>query len=315
MKEPPIFSIIVTVYNVSDYLEECLNSVERQTIKQYELIVVDDGSTDCSGKIIDLYSTKHSNVRVIHQRNQGLSAARNMGLKYAKGEYILFLDGDDYIHPETLKMFLEYIDKSHPEIIATYKNYVVEFNKAICVEPHVCIDESLISGTLSGIEYLNCAMRLNAYQACAQYYVYQKLFLDKIKVQFEKDIFHEDELWSLQVLPQAIRVAVNKVPFYYHQIIRDKNSRDLIHVCHELDQSLPRTLDYVWIRDHIATLYMNATYMGGIGILKDEKLNRKFPLVNAHTSKNCIKAIIYLISPYMYVRLDSFIKRPGRRSI
>ena len=154
-RKSPIFSIIVTAYNVSAYLDECLNSVTRQTVEQYELIIIDDGSTDRSGEIIDLYGIKHNNVRVIHQKNQGLSVARNVGLKSAKGDYVLFLDGDDYIHSETLSMFLKFIDIVHPEIIATCKNYVVEFGKDVCVEPDTCIDEKLTAKSLSGLEYIN----------------------------------------------------------------------------------------------------------------------------------------------------------------
>lgn len=320
-RKSPIFSIIVTAYNVSAYLDECLNSVTRQTVEQYELIIIDDGSTDRSGEIIDLYGIKHNNVRVIHQKNQGLSVARNVGLKSAKGDYVLFLDGDDYIHSETLSMFLKFIDIVHPEIIATCKNYVVEFGKDVCVEPDTCIDEKLTAKSLSGLEYIKRTMQLNIYQACAPYYVYQRKFLEKTGIQFEKGIFHEDELWSLQLLPQALQVVVNKVPFYYHrmrsgsithQSVFDKNARDLIYICNKLDQLFPRTLDYVWVRNHIATLYMNATYLGGDSVLKSRKLNRKFPLMNAYTMKNRIKAIIYFASPYIYVKLDLFIKNKAR---
>lgn len=100
----PIFSVIVPVYNVEDYLEECVNSVLCQTLPDFELILVDDGSKDQSGAICDAYAVRDSRVRVRHQQNAGASAARNNGLKHAKGEYILFLDSDDF-YPQ--KDFLE----------------------------------------------------------------------------------------------------------------------------------------------------------------------------------------------------------------
>lgn len=320
MKEnAPIFSIIVTAYNVADYLGECLDSVVRQTIEhyKYELIIIDDGSTDHSSRIIDSYGIRYNDVMVIHQKNQGLSGARNVGLKCAKGEYILFLDGDDYLHPDTLNMLIQFINIYQPEIIATYRNYVVELDKSIYVEPNIKNKSEAILKTESGLDYLNQSMKLNVYQACAQYYVYQKNFLEKEEAKFENGVFHEDELWTLQLLPQAKRVAVNETPFYYHRMREgsithqknfDKNARDLLHICQEMDQLFPRTINYVWIRDHIATLYMNATYLGGVSTLKGVQVDRKFPLMNAYTTKNRIKAIIYFISPCIYIKLDTFIK-------
>ena len=97
-------SIIVPVYNIELYVKECIESILRQTFKNFELILVDDGSTDQSGKICDEYALKDTRIIVIHQKNQGLSQARNTGIDIAKGKYIGFVDGDDWIHEE---MFLE----------------------------------------------------------------------------------------------------------------------------------------------------------------------------------------------------------------
>ena len=92
-----LISIIVPVYNVENYLKECIDSILRQEFRDYEIILVDDGSKDDSGKICDEYGKKYSFISVIHKKNGGLSDARNFGLKIAKGEYILFIDSDDYI--------------------------------------------------------------------------------------------------------------------------------------------------------------------------------------------------------------------------
>lgn len=91
------FSVIIPVYNVEDYLVRCLSSVLSQDADDYELILVDDGSTDSSGRICDKYAAENPNIRVIHQENGGLGAARNTGIENASGEYLLFVDSDDYI--------------------------------------------------------------------------------------------------------------------------------------------------------------------------------------------------------------------------
>lgn len=104
------FSVIVPVYNVEDYLETCVASVIAQTCRDYELILVDDGSTDRSGALCDQLSQQH-HCRVIHQKNGGLGAARNTGIEAAQGDYLFFLDSDDFISPDTLQGLSEEMDR------------------------------------------------------------------------------------------------------------------------------------------------------------------------------------------------------------
>lgn len=92
-----LISIIVPVYNVERYLRECIDSLINQTYKKIEIIIVDDGSTDNSGKICDEYEKKNKNIKVIHKKNEGLGFARNTGLEYVNGEYVTFVDSDDYV--------------------------------------------------------------------------------------------------------------------------------------------------------------------------------------------------------------------------
>ena len=95
----PGISVIVPVYKVEKYLHECVDSILAQTFRDFELILVDDGSPDNCGAICDEYAAKDSRIRVIHQENQGLSGARNSGIDVARGEYITFVDADDSIEP------------------------------------------------------------------------------------------------------------------------------------------------------------------------------------------------------------------------
>lgn len=104
----PEVSIVVPVYCVEKYLRECLDSILNQTYKNYELLLVDDGSTDKSGQICDEYAQMYNNIHVIHQHNQGQAAARYNGVKAAKADWIMFVDSDDVVHPN----LLEYVYKS-----------------------------------------------------------------------------------------------------------------------------------------------------------------------------------------------------------
>lgn len=118
-----LISVIVPVYNVKPFLVECLDSIINQTYKNLEIILVDDGSNDGSEKICDEYKEKDDRIKVIHQRNRGLSVARNIGIEKSNGKYLTFVDSDDYIHKEMLEVLYENIKKYNCEIsICNYSN-------------------------------------------------------------------------------------------------------------------------------------------------------------------------------------------------
>lgn len=109
-------SIIIPVYNVEMYLEECINSVLQQTYNNLEIILVDDGSTDNSGKICDEYFKLDSRIKVIHKKNEGLGLSRNVGLKHVSGEYVTFLDSDDYLDSSTIENLFNKIQMYHVDL-------------------------------------------------------------------------------------------------------------------------------------------------------------------------------------------------------
>lgn len=105
----PEISIIVPVYNVEKYLKRCIDSILNQSFENFELILVDDGSTDNSGKIVDEYEGIDKRIRVIHKQNGGQGSARNRGLDIAKGNYIGFVDSDDWIHRDMYKCMYKFM--------------------------------------------------------------------------------------------------------------------------------------------------------------------------------------------------------------
>lgn len=108
-----LISVIVPVYNVERYLVQCVNSILNQTYKNLEIILVDDGSTDNSGKICDILSNKYAQIKTIHKKNAGLGMARNSGLKIAKGEFVTFVDSDDWLTPRAFQVLYTYMKKSN----------------------------------------------------------------------------------------------------------------------------------------------------------------------------------------------------------
>ena len=125
-------SITVPVYNVEKYLPRCLNSLVNQTFKlDYEIICVDDGSTDNSGKILDDFAQKYPKIKVIYQENAGLSEARNTALKYVTGKYTMFVDSDDFIAPNALEDLYNYAQKHNSDVV------IFDFFRGTCDEKNV----------------------------------------------------------------------------------------------------------------------------------------------------------------------------------
>jgi len=116
MMKSELISIIIPVYNVEDYLARCLESILFQSFKDFEVLLIDDGSTDGSGKICDAYAQNDTRIRVIHKVNGGVSSARNVGLNNANGQYISFVDSDDFVHPCFLEFLYNSIKSSKADI-------------------------------------------------------------------------------------------------------------------------------------------------------------------------------------------------------
>lgn len=150
--ESPTISVIVPVYNVERYLPECLESIVKQCLDDYEVILVDDGSTDSSRAICDEYAGKHSQFRVIHRENKGVASARNRGIAESRGEYILFLDSDDYLIPGTVIPLLHLALENKLDVLGFgYKNvleddFVAELNASD-------IPDSV--EVMNGVEYIS----------------------------------------------------------------------------------------------------------------------------------------------------------------
>lgn len=184
-------SVIIPVYNVEKYLEKCVESVTNQTLKNIEIILVDDGSPDSCPQICDSLADKDTRIKVIHKTNGGLSSARNAGLKMAKGEWIYFLDSDDYIEPQTLEIMLSFTkNKSIDIVIAGVQPFYNGTTK-----PSVFDSMVQYFSRYETIKKINTKqiIKLPAV-ACGK--LYKKSIIDKYNIQFDNRLINEDEAWS-----------------------------------------------------------------------------------------------------------------------
>ena len=204
-------SVIVPVYNVEKYLKKCIDSILAQTFDdKYEILLIDDGSTDHSTQICDHYAAEHTEIRVIHKKNGGLSDARNVGIEEAKGQFICFIDSDDYIAPEMLA-----------NLYGNLVNYQADISSVELVD--VYDGRSIQKAEHGKVELLDQKAAIIAVLQGNQLYAYatNKLFKKTLfeTVRFPVGKIVEDAFVIMKLLLQAKRVVVSDWPgyFYFHR--------------------------------------------------------------------------------------------------
>lgn len=212
MKKKELISVVIPVYNVEEYLRECIDSVLKQTYETFEIILVDDGSTDASGAICDEYAKKDARIQVIHQKNQGLSGARNTGCTSANGKYVYFLDSDDWILPETLEELLVKAEQESAEAVFFDAYSFADRPEKFQVEQRYLRKHAY--ETEEGYEVLKKLQDNGEYHSAVPLLFLKRDFLQNHKIQFESGILYEDMLYTYEVYCRAKRVAHVSKAFY-----------------------------------------------------------------------------------------------------
>lgn len=204
-----MISIIIPIYNVEPYLRRCVDSLLRQTCADFELILVDDGSPDGCGAICDAYAVRDDRVRVIHKPNGGLSDARNAGLEIARGEYIAFVDSDDWVVPDYLERMHTVLletgaDICECDILRTYGEENI---------PPIAQSAPTVFGTADALAEL---IRDGAFHQHVWNKLYHRAAIADI--QFPKGKTNEDEFWTYQVFGRAEKIVkIPDVLYFYFQ--------------------------------------------------------------------------------------------------
>ena len=195
----PLISVIVPVYNVSDYLERCVDSIIRQSYTELEIILVDDGSTDNCGALCDEYKGRDSRIKVIHQENMGLGGARNSGLETATGDFIFFCDSDDFLSADTLEKMLLLLIKDDADIAACGFSHVGDdyFDNPAGEKVFTSRAYGIRNGRRSVIEM----MRSNSICSVAWNKLYKRELFDGVR--FPERAYHEDEATTYKLLYKA----------------------------------------------------------------------------------------------------------------
>lgn len=242
-----LVSVIIPVYNVEPYLRQCLDSVLNQTYKDIEIIIIDDGSTDHSGEICDKYLKYDNRVIVIHKNNEGLGMARNTGLGLAQGDYVYFLDSDDYIDEDEIRILYEYAHEN---------------NLDACFEGYMSVNDR--GNFIRAVEYENCIYSgrdlyktvftkmlgslpngTDRIEMSAATQLYSMKIINEYHIRFvsERTYVSEDLIWNKEILSKSNRVGTVKWKGSYYRY----NPTSLSHQYRE--NRFEQTIDfYVYVK-------------------------------------------------------------------
>lgn len=282
--EQDLISIIVPVYNVQEYLKNCINSILNQSYKNIEIILVDDGSTDESSSICDLYVTKDNRIKVIHKENGGLSDARNMGIKSARGKYITFVDSDDYLDENYVKVLYILITENNSDIACSRMKKTDSLNDKI----------------------INKNEKINIYNSidAIKEILYQRNIDNSAPSKlFKKDLFENilfpvgyafedlDTMYKLFLQANKIVSTTNNYYLYYQRqgsilhTVKDKTINDLLTIIDNMNKNL---ISYGELKAPLMARTLNANfYIYNRSTNKDIKENSKKYIIE--NRKNVLK--------------------------
>lgn len=304
------FSLIIPAYNVEKYIKKCLDSVLNQTYNNYEIIIVNDGSTDNTSKILESYKS-NKKIKIINQENKGLSNARNTGVSNAKGDYILFIDSDDFIEKELLEILNKTIKDE--DLIRFQIRILDETNKIIKEYKEETFNN------LNGIEAFNKLSKYNLVEL-AVCYAYKKDTFLKNNYKFEEKTYHEDFGLIPYIIISSKKVtSINYIGYNYLQRKNSiMNNTDYEKEIKKSNDVLKHYKNLIkWSQNIEGDLTIYKSFIANSVILKSLNLKEKdykkyikklkeykvYDNLLTYNLKNKIKKILIKISPKLYYKI------------
>lgn len=309
-------SIIIPVYNVESWLEECLDSLLNQTYENIEVILINDGSTDSSLDICEVYAKKDSRIQVFSQENQGQAAARNYGLTKATGEYILFMDSDDYLNDSAiLEKFIHIFQEKACEVIYTSYCRFDDETREIIEDLSLQFTQKEIE-EVTGQQLLELLINRKSYHHAPYQKICKKSFLNQHQILFREGYFHEDVEWTARVLYHASSVYTYFDRWYMRRMRENstittkdevsimKKATDRMKLAYVLSQFFMErdvSFDSIIMRD-LAQMYWGDLLI--ISTLKD----KKYLIQSKEVIDNTRKVLLYekskkIVIGYILMRL------------
>lgn len=315
-----LFSVIVPVYNVKDCLEKCVDSLlmQEQMEGRTEILLIDDGSTDGSGTLCDSLAERYPAVKVYHKGNGGLSSARNAGIERVKGDYILFVDSDDYIEKNTCRILGQAIERYGRPDALSFDGW--EDNSG-CRTSMRRLSTNTLKCTEDGKTYLLEHYRERNLNVEACLYAYRRAFLLEENLRFLEGILHEDVEFTPRALLACKRI-VELPDCLYHYIVREnsistrknreKNIKDLFGTLEKqvllAEQQEPELKK--WMKDAALDSYLNMVQDARMYQKQYRKLlNKRFLPGKAATRWNRFRVLLCFVSVRLYCFMNDCYKR------
>ncbi len=315
-----LFSVIVPVYNVESYLEKCVRSLLKQeeAAGAWEILLIDDGSTDRSGALCDRIAAAEPQVKAFHKKNGGLSSARNYGLERAEGEYVLFVDSDDYVEADMLCRLSEALRKYGGADALCYNGVENDGEESSSVRR---VPAERIRCTKEGKQYLLEHYRTRNLSVEAWLYAYRSGFLKEHGLRFREGRLHED----VEFTPRAL-LACGKIvelpDALYHYVVRDssistqknkeRNIRDLFATLREQAELAERQEPELrkWMNNAIVDHYLNMVQYARMDRPQYRGLvDRRFLKGKAATGYNRLRVLLCTVSVRLYCAVNGGYKR------
>lgn len=254
--EKPLISVIVPVYNVENYMRQCIDSLLNQTLSNIEIILVDDGATDTSPKICDEYARRYSSIKVIHKLNGGLGSARNAGMKEARGQYIGFVDSDDYVSVKMYETLLDVAETNKADCayceFTRFWNDTVDVTKPPKKTIKVYSDKEILDAYL--LDRIGCSPSEKedcSYGASVNLGLFRSDVIQRSKVEFvsEREFIAEDMIFDIDFIPYCKKIVHTNEALYFYRFnpdslttryVPDRFERN-VALCNEMASRLDKT--------------------------------------------------------------------------
>lgn len=302
-------SVIVPVYKVEKYLNRCLNSLLQNNSDDFEIILVDDGSPDSCPQICDSFVNEHKNAQVIHKTNGGLSDARNTGILVATGDYIAFVDSDDYLVPCAIDTIISALNENQNIDVLALDTI---WKKGENENTHKYKE---INVKIPGKDFMKYEFKCNSMQIQVWQNVYRRLFLVNNNLLFKCGILHEDVQWTPRVFYMAEIVKYYSFAYYIYEIRDDsistakdlkKNIKDLMATVSDLTELFSTQDDrelYLIIKDALVSNYLFLYAIGNFYRYKKEFcFETRFlwkDIINRNTK---VKVLLYTLNKELYCK-------------
>ncbi|MCK4621000.1 MAG: glycosyltransferase [Desulfuromonadales bacterium] len=289
----PLISIVISAYNVEHYIGQCIESLLAQTLTNIEIILVDDGSTDRTGAISAEYAEKDERINYVRKENGGLGSGRNYGLELCNGEYVGFIDGDDYVHEDMYRFLLDLAYANKADIVS-------------CL--HVCFwdDGSRPDSIYPEYPFRSDVMVFDRndpdkYKSLINYSVCNKLFLKSIPIKFPEGVIHEDIPVMFDVFSSDYKIVCTDKPYHYYRqgrigkitMINDEKRFDIFVISEMLMNIIKRkNLNSGWSEFYSKWLI---EYYLSVYSLVDTSLKNKFICIGSSEVKKLNNGILYYL--------------------